>query len=226
MLRPLDRRAVDPNLRARASATEGYFTEREAELLMRALQSAGPSPTYLEVGSFRGRSSLFALAAMPPDGQVVAVDAFIYAEHSPSELHSTLEDPRVRIYEGTVIGNWHPLSSYRPDVVLVDADHSFAGTVLDLALVLALTPVGGLIATHDVSERFPGVRAAVDVLGRSGVLGYADSADDLVVWTVERRPAWLLDPQPEIEWDFPDDVKGMVPSIVELAGQGKRTAQP
>jgi len=194
--------------------------------LMRALQSAGPSPTYLEVGSFRGRSSLFALAAMPPGGRVVAVDAFIYADHSPAELRSTLDDPRVRVYKGTVIGNWHALSAYRPDVVLVDADHSFAGTVLDLSLVLALTPVGRLVATHDVSERFPGVKAAVDALSRSGVLGHIESADDLVVWKVRRRPAWLLDPQPEIEWDLPDDMEGMAPSIVELAGTGKRCSRP
>lgn len=221
MLSPLDQGGVHAEFYARARAIEGYFTEREASLLIRAIQSAGSSPTYLEVGSFRGRSTLFALAAMPPMGRVIAVDAFIYAEHSPAELRATLDDPRVLIFDGTVIGNWHALSAYKPDVVLVDADHSFVGTAVDLALVLALTPAGGLIATHDVSERFPGVRAVVDALVRCGVLAHLESADDLVVWTVQHRPAWLLDPRPEIDWELPDDLGEMVPSLVELATQGK-----
>jgi predicted O-methyltransferase YrrM len=56
---------VDPQLYSRACAVEGYFTESEASLLIRAIRTAGPSPVYLEIGSFRGRSTLFALSAMP-----------------------------------------------------------------------------------------------------------------------------------------------------------------
>jgi hypothetical protein len=215
MLPSLDIGAVDTALYARASKIEGYFTEKEAVLLMRAVQSSGVSPTYLEIGSFRGRSSMFALAAMPPAGRFIGVDAFIYAIHSPPELKATLDDPRVQICEGTVIGNWEALSDHRPDVTLIDADHSFAGTALDLALVLALTSTGALIATHDMSDRFPGVTVAVEALVRAGVLAQLGSADDLVVWKVLRRPAWLLDPRPEVEEELPDHVE--TPSIVQLA---------
>lgn len=222
----LDRDAVDPGLYRRACATEGYFTLNEASLLIRAIQSSGPSPTYLEIGSFRGRSTMFALAAMPRLGRVISVDAFVYAEHSPAELRATLSDPRVSILEGTTIDNWTALAACHPNVVLVDADHSFAGASLDLALVLALAPVGGLLATHDVSDRFPGVKAAVAALAGYGVLAHAERADNLVVWTVRSRPGWLIDPQSESDWELPDDMEGTIPMVVQLAKPDRRPARP
>jgi predicted O-methyltransferase YrrM len=213
----LDHAAVDNDLYARACSIEGYFTEAEASLLMRAIQSAGHVPTYLEIGSFRGRSTMFALSAMPREGALVVVDAFVYGGHSPAELKVTLADPRVSIHKGTTVDNWTVLSSCRPDVVLIDADHSFAGVALDLALVIAVTPIDGLIATHDVSDRFPGVKLAVDALASRGVLVPVEGVDDLMIWAVRRRPRWLLDPSPEIDWDFPHDMSASVPTIVRLA---------
>lgn len=224
-LPPLDRDTVDPGLYRRACATEGYFTLNEASLLIRAIQSSGPSPTYLEIGSFRGRSTMFALAAMPRLGRIISVDAFVYAEHPPSELRATLSDPRVSILEGTTMNNWTALSGCRPDVVLVDADHSFAGVTLDLALVLALAPLGSLLATHDVSDRFPGVKAAVAALAGYGVLAHPERADDLVVWTVRRRPGWLIDPHPEIDWELPGQMDGTLPMVVQLAKPDSRTSR-
>jgi hypothetical protein len=218
----LDADAVDRALYDAACAVEGYFATAEADLLIRAIQSAGTEPTYLEIGSFRGRSTMFALSALPRQGRIVGVDAFIYNHHSPSELRATLNDPRVSIFEGTLLGNWSELSNIRPGVILVDADHSFVGTSLDLSLAVALAHRGALIATHDVSDRFPGVQMAVGAFSESGVLSRIESAGDLVLWRVESRPGWLVDPRPEIDWPLPDPLGDMVPSIVEVVGPASR----
>lgn len=216
MLTPLDRDACDSDQYRRALSIEGYFTEGEATLLMRAIQNSGPDPRYLEIGSFRGRSTMFALAALTDRGTAVAVDAFVYAEHSPEELRTTLSDTRVSVLEGTIVRNWASLREFHPTVVLVDADHSFAGVSLDLALVVALTPIGSYIATHDVSERFPGVSLVVGALAKEGVIAQVESEGDLTLWTVEDRPGWLIDPRPEIDWQLPDEFAGETPEIVEL----------
>lgn len=223
-LAAVDQSALDHVLYDRADTIEGYFTLSEADLLIRAIQSAGPTPTYLEVGLFRGRSTMFALAALPTEGRLIAVDAFVYAEHSPAEVRGTLNDPRVRILEGTVAENWAALVPHRPDVVLIDADHSFAGVVLDLSLTLALTSPGALVATHDVSDRFPGVQAAVGALVHARVLAQVEAADDLVIWRVISRPGWLIDPRPEIDWDLPEGMNDPAPMLVQLAN--RRTCSP
>jgi predicted O-methyltransferase YrrM len=217
-LQALDAAALNSTTYQRACVTEGYFSEGEARLLIRAIQSAGSSPTYVEIGSFRGRSTLFALSALPPGGRVVAVDAFIYAEHSPAELRTTLDDPRVTVLEGTIAMNWTALADARPSVVLIDGDHSFAGVVLDLAFMIGLCPVGVLVATHDVSDRFPGVQAAVEAFAAAGAIRHVESADDLALWEIVGRPAWLIDPRPELRTDLPDDARRWVPEIVSLSG--------
>ena len=207
---------VDPDLYARACAIEGYFTEQEASLLCRAIQTAGRPPVYLEVGSFRGRSTMFALSALPPEGRVIAVDAFVYSDHSAAELRATLQDGRVSVLEGTLAQNWSRIARRRPNVVLIDADHSFAGVVVDLSLSVALAQADALIATHDFSDRFPGVKAAVGALVDAGVLRHVESSGDLAVWAVQERPAWLIDPRPELTSELPEDAAGWVPELVQL----------
>jgi predicted O-methyltransferase YrrM len=202
----------------RACATEGYFSEAEARLLMRAIQAAGECATYVEIGSFRGRSTLFALSVLPPCGRIVAVDAFIYAEHSPEELRTTLADPRISVLTGTIATNWSSLASTPPSVSLIDADHSFAGVSLDLALIIGLGRLGALVATHDVSDRFPGVQAALKAFVSAGVLRHVERAEHLALWEVIARPAWLLDPRPELRTELPDDARQWVPEIVALSG--------
>jgi hypothetical protein len=153
------------------------------------------------------------------------VDAFIYAEHSLPELKATLDDPRISILAGTLITNWAALSVRQLDVVLIDADHSFAGAALDLALSISLSHIGGLIATHDFSDRFPGVNLAVRSLVDDGVLAAVERVGDLAVWSVCQRPGWLVDPRPEIDWELPTDMGASVPTIVELA-RGAVSARP
>lgn len=48
------------------------------------------------------------------------------------------------------------------DFVFIDADHSYEGCRADIAAYLPLLRPGGLIAGHDYSDRWPGVKQAVD----------------------------------------------------------------
>ena len=79
----LDWGRVDRARYERALAAEGFFAPDEGELLMRVLQSAGPGCRALEVGSYRGRSALFALARSTRD------DAASVSASSPFMMSSS-----------------------------------------------------------------------------------------------------------------------------------------
>jgi predicted O-methyltransferase YrrM len=195
---PLNWDLVDRMRYEQALATEGFFSPSEGQLLMRVLQHAGPRCRALEVGSYRGRSALFALAALPPDGRLVGVDAFIdaagYAGHSALDLASRVGDDRFTVIEGTLAEAWRTVSVAHCDVALVDADHSFAGASADLALTTALLRPGGKLLVHDVASWFPGVTAAVGALVRAGVLAELQRIESLCAYDVVSRPRWLTDP--------------------------------
>ena len=50
------------------------------------------------------------------------------------------------------------------DFVFIDADHSYASVVTDIALWLPKVKVGGWIGGHDYNPKWPGVVRAVDEL--------------------------------------------------------------
>jgi predicted O-methyltransferase YrrM len=209
-LTPLNWDLIDRALYERALATEGFFSPGEGELLMRVLQAAGPGCRAFEVGSYRGRSALFSLAALPADGRLIGVDAFIdaagYAGHSARALVSHVGDERFTVLEGTLANAWHAVAAEPCDVALVDADHSFAGASADLALAAALLRSGGTLLVHDVAGWFPGVVAAVGALAGAGVLAELERVESLCALEVVSRPRWLTDPAVDRGGELPSPV--------------------
>jgi predicted O-methyltransferase YrrM len=207
---PLNWDLVDRVRYEQALATEGFFSPSEGQLLMRVLQRAGPRCRALEVGSYRGRSALFALAALPPNGRLIGVDAFIdaagYAGHSAQDLRSRVGDDRFTVIEGTLAQAWDTVSAAPCDVALVDADHSFAGASADLALIVGLLRRGGRLLVHDVASWFPGVIAAVDALVGAGVLAELQRIESLYAFDVVARPRWLMVPAVDHGDELPSPV--------------------
>lgn len=190
--------SIDGILYEQALATEGFFSPVEASLLTRLVNDAGSGCRFLEVGSYRGRSTLFGLAGLAEDGELVSVDAFIdgasYRGHTAEALRLRIQDPRLRIIRGTLTTAWHALTDAPFDVALVDSDHSFAGACHDLALACLLLRPDGTLLVHDVSDLFPGVVAGVRALSSAGVLSEIEQAESLRAYRVVSRPAWLVDP--------------------------------
>jgi len=221
----LDWERVDRARYERALAAEGFFAPDEGELLMRVLQSAGPGCRALEVGSYRGRSALFALAALPADGRLIGVDAFIdaagYAGHSAPDLARRVGDDRFTVIEGTLAQAWHAVAAAPCDVALVDADHSFAGASADLALAVALLRAGGTLLVHDVADWFPGVVAAVGALVRAGVLAELERVESLCAFEVVRRPRWLTVPAVDHGEELPSPLDAASTPLGARLGGGR-----
>ena len=189
---------IDETLYRRALETEGFFTEDEALLLMRTISKAPCEAWLLEIGSYKGRSTLFALSVLLATQRWVIVDKFVnaakYAGHSFLLLLSSIAQSNVSILPMTLFDAWPHLEGRRFDVVFIDADHSLLGFSQDLAVAVALCQIGGTILCHDVNEIFPGVRLIAESVVKAGVLAERERAGSLVRYEIMDRPQWLWNP--------------------------------
>lgn len=193
-----ERLNIDQTLYETALRTEGFFAEEEALLLMRAVAQAAAEAWFLEVGSYRGRSTLFALSVLRPSQQWVVVDKFVtaakYSGHSYLLLQSSLGQRNVTILPMALSDAWRHLDGRRFQVAFIDGDHSFLGFAQDLAIAVALSDVGGTVLCHDVSEFFPGVSVTVEAMLRAGILAERERTGSLVRYEILFRPQWLWNP--------------------------------
>lgn len=180
----------------RALRTEGFFDEEEAALLANVILSSPPDAVILEIGSYRGRSTQFAVSALGPHRCLIAIDAFVetssYHGHRLETLADVLRnDPRVRVLQGTVTQVELPP---RIHVALIDGDHSFRGASVDLATTISRMMPGDKVLCHDHSDLFPGIVTAVQSLCYQGVVRIGRQVGSLVELQVLRPFGWLVEP--------------------------------
>jgi predicted O-methyltransferase YrrM len=157
---------------------EGWLTEEEAG----ALQSLATDRLVLEIGSWRGRSTV-ALARVA--GHVVSVDHHLgSAEHERYEpslpiFLANLESRGLRSKVSVCVMDSRHLGFFRPtsfDLVFVDGAHDFGSAVRDLRFAFRLVKTAGAVAVHDyrpkttseagvVVSSFPQVVNAVNEVG-------------------------------------------------------------
>jgi hypothetical protein len=97
---------MNASLYSQACRTEGFFTEEESALLMRAISDASDDAWMLEIGSYKGLSTLFALSVLRPGQHWIIIDAFRtaakYSGHSVFHLLDTVGQQNVSISSLTV----------------------------------------------------------------------------------------------------------------------------
>lgn len=107
----------------------------------------------LEIGAYRGRSSVLTALALRDAGN----DAPLFAiDVDPDALraagaHAAAQGvaDRVVYVRGTSRAFFRAMPRYRPALVFVDGDHSLAGVHRDLAVLRRRLPNGGLLLMHD-----------------------------------------------------------------------------
>ena len=70
----------------RAGAVEGWLTPEQGWELFNAARNLGPGATIVEIGSFRGRSTIVLAMAAPDDAEVVAIDPHGGGDRGPGEI--------------------------------------------------------------------------------------------------------------------------------------------
>ena len=184
----------------RVAATTGYLSEREAKFLMAAAALSPAQGKNLEIGSFKGRSTV-GIAYVTRElgfGKVVAVDPHTSPASTDPDLKrsgqttsyddfvSNLKTAGVfdrveiqRAYSHDLARQWKdPLR-----LLWIDGDHTYEGAKADLDMFKPFLADGAIVAMHDVLGTFPGaLRVFVEEIldrdefgpaGFSGSIGWA-----------------------------------------------------
>jgi predicted O-methyltransferase YrrM len=168
---PPDFRSASDAAWRHVSETPGYLAEREARFLMLAAAGAPASGAIVEIGSFKGRSTvgLASIAQRYGLGRVVAVDPHTSPSDTDPDLGgqsssyddflanlrrvgvASMVDSR-RMFSRELARVWNePIR-----LLWIDGDHTYAAVQEDLALFCPYLARGGILAMHDVLGTWEG----------------------------------------------------------------------
>ena len=216
------------DMSALAATLEGHLTPREARFL--SLLGAVPlaEGDVLEIGSFKGKSTiLLAHSARfaAGGGRVVAVDPLILPsvtdprDADPATLPAIFRE-NLRRHGVESLVDFHQMTSgelgpswKRPLRLLwIDGDHTWDGARLDVDTFAPFVAPGGIVALHDVLNRFDGPIRVVcerllagDRFGACGLVGsiawaqVARDADEAARWS-GRKQALLARLEPLVPY--------------------------
>ncbi len=179
---------------AQVAHTQGYLSEREARFIMTALAVVPVSGANVEIGSFKGRSTvgLATVARVLDLEPVVAIDPHTAPASTDPDLNgatSTFEDflnnvARAgaashvdvrRAFSGEIAKLWDTPIRF----LWVDGDHTYEGVHADIIGFKRFLIPGAVVAMHDVLGTFEGcLRVFLEDILRSddfGPVGYSGS---------------------------------------------------
>lgn len=76
---------------ASVADVEGWMTEDQARLLWLEASAREPGDQIVEIGSFRGRSTIILASAAPAGVKIVAIDPHLGTDRGPQEITTTAE---------------------------------------------------------------------------------------------------------------------------------------
>ena len=141
---------------------EGWLTEAQATRLDRCARAVPSGGRIVEIGSFRGRSTIVLARAAPADAEVVAIDPHLGSDRGPQEIAA------------------------RPG--LGDADHAAFRANLERAGVAGRVRHVRALS----SEALDAVDGEVDLLFVDGAHRYGPARDDLLRWGARVRAGGVL----------------------------------
>lgn len=194
-------------------AAPGFLTEREARFLALVAACAPAQGTILEIGSYKGKSTvgLASIAQRYGLGSVVAVDphsAPAVTDYGHGSQQSSWDDFRTSLRTAGVEHSVEAHRAYSRDLarswtrpirfLWIDGDHTYRGAKEDIDLFRKSLVPGAVVALHDVLHTFEGpVRVFAEELlgsddfgpaGVCGSIGWAQyRPSDGVHWTAARQ---------------------------------------
>ncbi len=147
------------------SGTPGFLSEREARFLMLAAAAAPPDGAIVEIGSFKGRSTvgLAYVARRYGLGSVVAIDPHTSPSTTDPDLgsgSSSYDEFQENLRRAGVADAVDCCRAFSQDVardwsepirlLWIDGDHLYEAVKRDLALFRPYLAPGAIVAMHDV----------------------------------------------------------------------------
>jgi predicted O-methyltransferase YrrM len=193
-----------------ASQVEGWLTDEQAHQLWHSAAPLEPKQRIVEIGSFRGRSTI-ALALAAPEGvEILAIDPHSGVDRAPQQstlnLEVGAEDAEVFASNLRRFGVTDKVSHIqkesaralgdvpRPvDVLFIDGAHGFRSARQDIVFYGDLVPDGGTMLIHDSFSSAGVTLALMSTLFSSGRFRYVGRTGSLAVYErAELSPAERL----------------------------------
>lgn len=145
-------------------AIEGFLTEAEAVALFRGANRSGTGATVVEIGSWKGKSTYCLARGLRTAGRIHAIDPFdasgepgsaeTYARERRAlplreQFEANIASVRDRIDVHQGYSREFVAAFASIDFLLIDGDHSVAGTRFDFESFGPKIRTGGWLAFHD-----------------------------------------------------------------------------
>jgi len=151
---------------AAVSEVEGWMTEAQARRLWDSAAAVDPSGTIVEIGSFRGRSSIVLARAAAAGVEIIAIDPHAGTDRGPNEVrgfereaevdhevfHANLERAgvgervrHVRAFSREALGEVEG----QIDLLYIDGAHRYGPAVADIRVWGGRVRPGGTMLIHD-----------------------------------------------------------------------------
>jgi len=164
-VRRIGLRSVDDAM-AVSAHVDGWMTDGQGLRLYAAAARVRSNGQIVEIGSFRGRSTIVLASAAPPDVQVIAIDPHAGNDRGPQEIKGYAAEAEtdhdvfkanlaaagvtdrvrhVRAFSGAA----HSEVDGDIDVLYIDGAHRYAPARDDIAQWGQRVPIGGTMLIHD-----------------------------------------------------------------------------
>ena len=168
------RAAVRTFLRICESPDQAYLgsiRSQELGFLQELVQKANSIPgPIIEVGTLFGFTTQRIADWKQTEKELISIDDFswnpiglnpkAHREFTSRILYYVVENCSTRLFDGTIKAFYCSYSGPRPSLVLIDAGHTYREVIVDIQWAKQVRcPV---IAGHDYSDAWPGVKRAVD----------------------------------------------------------------
>jgi predicted O-methyltransferase YrrM len=181
---------------------EGWLTEAQALRLDRCARAVPGGGRVVEIGSFRGRSTIVLARAAPPDAEVVAIDPHLGSDRGPQEIAAQPElgEQDTQIFRANLerhgvldrVTHVRMLSSDAPlpesiDLLYVDGAHRLGPARDDIVRWGARVRDGGTMLVHDSFSSIGVTLALLSSVAPSGRWRYAGRAGSLAEYVADGR---------------------------------------
>jgi SAM-dependent methyltransferase len=196
---------------------EGWLTEAQARRLDRCSRAVPAGGRIVEIGSFRGRSTIVLARAAGEGVEVVAIDPHLGSDRGPQEIAAQPqlgeEDTqlfRANLERHGVLGrvrHVRALSSEAPledsiDLLYVDGAHRFGPALQDLVRWGAQVRDGGTMLVHDSFSSIGVTLALLTAITPARRWRYAGRSGSLAEYVADGRggPASALAQVAQLPW--------------------------
>lgn len=223
------------------SDVEGWLTEDQGRMLFGAATRCRPSGRIVEIGSFRGRSTIVLASGAPDDVEVIAIDPHAGNDRGPQEFEGFSDQAatdaevfaanlraagltdRVR-HVARFSDDAHGEVSGPISVLYVDGAHRYGPARRDLDRWGARVEDGGTLLIHDSFSSIGVTLAIFRVLVGSARYRYLGRAGSLTAYTVGPvTPTARVTSAARQIAQLPWFVRNVVIKTMILAGLGRAT---